>query len=343
MKMKSRVFILPIVLLSLPLAIPAGAQQKVKRTDPNTYYRAPHTMAGKMIILPIGTSFEGRINKTISSQKSHAGESFSVVLSAPVLANGVDVVIPAGSEIIGEVVEAISSSSQPKKKGMPKPKGKLRVQISQLRTPDGTAFPLVANLVGEQETKAGAGRHGLQTPLGSGVGYVGTAEAFEAVAPGANKYGKQIKDGRGPEFVKKREFLSHEIYGSGGDPYAGVDDRRIRSLVLRKMDLWIDSGSPLTVKLQAPLRLSVTPHSIGSPVGASEQELGGDDALPGPTPGGGGADIPPITGGDQQMPSPSNRRRPSDLPPQATPQPGAGNPPPQTQPANPNATPSSEF
>ena len=340
MKIKSRVFVLPLLMMAtVPLIIPAGAQQRAKRTDPNTYYRAPHTMSGKMIILPIGTTFEGRINKTISSQKSHAGESFSIVLSSPVLANGVDVVIPAGSEIMGEVVEAISSNSQPKKKRMPKPKGKLRVQITQLRTPDGTAFPLVANLVGEQDTKMGRGRSGLQTPLGSGVGYVGTAEAFEAVAPGSNRYGKQIKDGRGPDFVKKREFLSHEIYGSGGDPTAGVDDRRIRSLVLRKMDLWIDQGSPLTLKLQAPLRLSVTPNSIGQPVGAVEQDLGaGDDALPGPSPGGGGADIPPITG-DQQTPPPS-RRRPKDAPPQTIPAPSAGNPPAQP---NPNATPSSEF
>lgn len=339
---------LSVMFSFLPLAAPVQAQ-RAKRTDPNTYYRAPHSMAGKMIVLPIGTTFEGRINKTISSSKSHAGEAFSIILSAPVLANGIEVVIPVGSEVIGEVVEAISSSSQPHKRKMPKPKGKLRVQINQLRTPDGTSFPLVGNLVGEQATKGSAGRHGLQTPLGSNVGYVGTSEAFEAIAPGANRYGKQITPGRGPDYVKKREFLAHEIYGSGGDQYSNFDDRRIRSLVLRKMDLWIDAGSPLTVKLQAPMRLSVTPHSIGSPVG--DQDLGTaiDEPLPGPSASGAAAsDIPPITesgAGAGQLALPPLKRRDASqtdaapAPPQATPPPA----PAQPAPANPGASPSSEF
>lgn len=339
MKNAQKVLRLSIALAAcLPLFVcPADAQRQTKRSDPNTYYRAPNTMSGKMIILPIGTTFEGRLNITVSSAKSHAGQSFSIVLAAPVLANGVDVIIPAGSEVCGEVVEAISAKSQPKIKGGPLPHGKLRVQITTLRTPDGTAFPLVGNLVGEEEGKNGKGRSRMQSPLGSGVGYVGTSEAFEAVAPGANRYGKQYNQGRGPDYVKKREFLAHEIYGTGGDQRGQIEDRRVRSLVVRKNDLWIDAGSPLTVKLQAPLRLSITPNNAGVPVGNAEPEQQED--LPQPSQRGAGSEIPPISSQDnsagQMDAAPAQpRRRPDPVPSQAAPQ--------QAQPS-PGASPSSDF
>lgn len=331
-----------LALASLTILPPAIAQQRVKRSDPNTYYRAPASMAGKMIVLPIGTTFEGRLNKTLSSAKSHPGESFSIVLAAPVLANGIDVIIPAGSEVVGEIVEAISSKSQPKIKHGPIPRGKLRIQITQLRTPDGTSFPLVANLIGEDpgDKRRGGGR--MQTQLGSSVGYVGTSEAFEAIAPGANRYGKTYTSQKGPDYVKKREFLAHEIYGNGADDYkTGAEDRRIRSLVLRKMDLWMDSGSPLTVKLQAPLRLSLSPHNEGVPVGAVDQTA--PEELPPPSAGAGGTDIPPLqdmNAAPAQQPLRRAQYAPDSAPQQAPQQQQA--PPQQAAPPS-NASPSSDF
>lgn len=338
MNSKSLLLAFTVLTLSASLGISASAQQRTKRTDPNTWYRAPSTMTGKMIILPIGTTIEGRLSQTLSSCKSHAGQSFSVTLAAPVLANGIDVVVPAGSEIVGEVVEAIPSSKQERKKGMPKPKGKLRIQITQLRTPDGTAFPLVANLVGEEEGKNSRGRSRLQTQYGQGVGYVGTSEAFEAVAPGAKRYGQTYGPNKGPDYVKKREFLAHEIYGTGGQNYDDAQDKRIRSLVLRKQDLWIDQGSPLTVRLQAPLRISLTPNNAGAPVGAAPQNPGGDD-LPPPSASSGVSDIPPINSdpGADAPPPPPRRIAPDAAPPQPSVS------PPQAPPQNPGASPSADF
>ncbi len=350
MCMKTSFLVFTVLALSANYLLPAGAQNsRVKRSDPNTHYRAPQTMRGKMIVLPIGTTFEGRISKTVSSAKSHMGESFSIVLAAPILANGIDVVVPAGSEVICEIVEAVSSKKQPRKKNMPIPKGKLRIQITQLRTPDGTSFPLVASLIGEEDTQKGRGR--IQGQLGSSVGYVGTAESFEAIAPGANRYGKQYTSQRGPDYVKKREFLAHEIYGNAADDFknAGGDNRRIRSLVLRKMDLWIDEGSPLTVKLQAPLRLSITPSNAGMPVGAVEKSLGDD--IPGPSSGpdsqgGESTDIPRI-GDDSNVPGPGpdmQAASPRAAAPQEpirrnAPQPQAQTPQPQA----PGLSPSADF
>lgn len=296
-------------LTSSVLAIDVQAQQRTKRSDPNTYYRAAHSMSGKTIILPIGTTFEGRMSTSISSERSHAGQAFSIILSSPLLANGTDVVIPAGSEVIGEVVEAIPSRAFPRKKKMPPTRGKLRIQLNQLRTPDGTSYPLVASLAGEVEDTKGGG-HRTGPTLGSNVAYVGTAAAFEAVAPGSNRYGggRGGQQGRGPEYVRKREFMSHEIYGTGGDRNQGDDGNRIRSLVIRKYDYWIDEGSPLTVRTGAPLKLGIAAPGAGVPLG-SVDDVSPDESLPGRSSRNTASDIPPI-GGDS-FPTPPGPAAPA--------------------------------
>src|SRR3954464_7296936 len=65
-----------------------------RMSDPEQYYHAPNTIHGKTIVLPIGSTFEGRIDQTISSEHSHAGTRFNIVVDSPVLVNGTDVVIP---------------------------------------------------------------------------------------------------------------------------------------------------------------------------------------------------------------------------------------------------------
>src|SRR5438105_12731426 len=52
------------------------------RSDPNLYYRAPSTIGGKTVFMPVGTTFEGRIDQTISSSHSHPGQSFNIVVDA---------------------------------------------------------------------------------------------------------------------------------------------------------------------------------------------------------------------------------------------------------------------
>ncbi len=272
-----------VVVLSSVLAVAcffagwteAAFADRVKRTDGNTYYRAPNNAGGKTIVIPIGTTFEGRISNTVSSAKSHPGQGFEIVMSSPVLANGIDVVIPAGSAIIGEVVEAVPSSSLPRKKRQPPPRGKLRVQLNGLRTPDGVSYPMVASLAGE----VGGRSNNNRTPMGTGVAYMGSAASFEAVGPGMSKLGRGGNGRHGPELVKRRELLKDEIYGLGEQ--TKDEDTQIRSLVVRRHDYWIDSGSPLTVRLAAPLKLAVTKPGEGAPLGSVEDRSAED--LPAPS------------------------------------------------------------
>ncbi len=107
--------LLPAVLSSgAALSIAVGAfvhpAEAQRNQSADSLYRGAHTMHGKTVIIPIGVDFEGRIDHTIGSSVSKPGERFEVEVSSPVLANGTDVLIPAGSAVIGEVVECIPSS-----------------------------------------------------------------------------------------------------------------------------------------------------------------------------------------------------------------------------------------
>ena len=220
-------------------------------------------MHGKTVIIPIGIDFEGRIDHTIGSAVSKQGEKFEVEVSSPVLANGTDVLIPAGSAVIGEVVECIPSARLPHTKGFPKPTGQLRVQLSGLRTPDGVTYPMVASLTGETQAQSGGGRRGKgserpNTHLGHGVAYVGSQASFEAVAPGATERFR-ARPGQPPKLVKPQDIMRDAIYGDGqaGSQNSGVS--HIRSLIKRNFNLYILAGSPLSIRVDAPFKMGIAP------------------------------------------------------------------------------------
>lgn len=246
------------LLTSLGMPLSAQAQQQ-KSSD--SLYRPAHSLHGKTVIIPIGIHFEGRLDHTIGSSVSKQGERFEIEVSSPILANGTDVLIPAGAVVIGEVVECIPSGRLPHQKGFPKPTGKLRVQLSGLRTPDGITYPMVASLAGETISRGGGGRRGggqerANTKLGHGVAYVGSSSSFEAVAPGAAQR-LRTRPGQAPKVVTAREMMQDAIYGSGQDSTNQQGAGHIRSLVKKGTNLYILAGSPVSVKIDAPFKLGV--------------------------------------------------------------------------------------
>lgn len=234
----------------------------------------------KYIVLPAGTTFEGRIDSTIGSAASHSGERFTITIANPILANGMDVLIPAGSQVVGEVVEAIPSRAFPHDKQTPPTQGKLRIQLNALRTTEGITYPLVASLVAD----AGRDNNGEQT---GGVGYVGDASNFEAV-----KLGKNDRRRNNGGVANREEVLRDPIYGM--DKSNNRQSGHIRSLVRRGADLFIDSGAPLVIKLNAPFRVSLNRSNLDVPLNNSESATG--SLTPNFTPGdigtSGGAEPP---------------------------------------------------
>ena len=227
-----------------------------KQEDPEKYYRSPNSLHGKTVLIPIGSHIEGRMNKTISSKRSKPGEKFSIEITSPMLANGSDVIIPIGSRIIGEIIEAIPARRQKRRKGFPKPNGKLRTSLSVLKTPDGVSRPMIASIAGELYS-SGAGRISENKALSQpSLGYAGNAASFSAVHPSMQKRGGK----RGPQVVKRRDYFR--------DPVLGVDKSSrmrnrgtpiIRSMIRKGRDIFIMAGSPLTVRIDAPLKISVAP------------------------------------------------------------------------------------
>lgn len=273
------------------------------QSGPNRFYGQPSTFAGKILVVPPGTTLEGRIESTIGSSKSHQGERFSMTISSPVLANGTDVIIPVGAEMLGDVVEAIPANKVPHEKGMPKPTGKLRVQISSLKMPDGTTYPLVASIIGEQPSQSSRYGHDQGQDLGGGIAYVGSENNFNAVAPRA-----QSSRGR-PKVLTKDELMRDPIYGKNASDRSGNDHYAIRSLVKKNRNLFIYQGSPISIRLNAPLKIGIgasegeasvmqspakvsgetniddsatTPHRFSRPVQPVTPQVSNDTAAPAP-------------------------------------------------------------
>ena len=209
---------------------------------------------GRTVMIPAGTTFEGRMDKTVSSNHSHAGDRFNVVLSSPLLANGSDVLVPAGTQVIGEVVEAISSGHQPHEKKQ-KLNGKLRVQITALRTPDGTTYPLVGSFIGETTGKGNSKK--ANPDLGTGIAYVGSTANFNAVYPNSNQ--RSGGNRRGPQLVTRKQMMEDPLYGDPDKKSQNGPAPTIRSLVKDHHELVIHEGSPMSIRLDAPLKMAIAP------------------------------------------------------------------------------------
>jgi hypothetical protein len=225
---------------------------------------------GKTIVIPAGTTFEGRMDSTLSSKKSHSGDRFNVVLSSPVLANGTDVLIPAGAMVIGEVVEAIASNHQPHEKKQ-HVNGKLRVQITALRLPDGSTYPLIGSFIGESTGK-GASRK-TSPNLGSGVAYIGSQTNFNAVYPNASRQPGGNRN-KGPQLVTKKQMMEDPLLGDPDKSSQNGPTATIRSLVKDHFELYIHEGAPMSVRLDAPLKMAIAPLGGMTPSAFSESEPG---------------------------------------------------------------------
>lgn len=252
------------ILLLLPMifGLCAGSTQPVaaqKATDPEKFYRTPNSIHGKSVVIPVGSHFEGRINETIGS-KSTQGQRFSIEITSPVLANAKDVIIPAGTKIMGEVVEAIRSGKQERTKNKwnqknPAKTGKLRTQLSSIVTPDGLTYPIVATIMYDY-TKNGVYDRANKEIGAPNMGYVGSQSSFDAVQAG---FDTRPGGNRAPKAMGKREFFRDPIMGNGGPKSAAYGQPVIRSVVKKGHELYIYSGSPLTVRLDAPLTMSIAP------------------------------------------------------------------------------------
>ena len=94
-----------------------------------------------------GTAFSVELLERLSSESSRPGEIFRARVNGDVRQDG-RVVIPAGSEVVGEVTEAVPL----RKVGG---RAKLAVRFTDLVLPSGSSVPIKASFVGQGKSETG--------------------------------------------------------------------------------------------------------------------------------------------------------------------------------------------
>jgi type IV secretory pathway VirB10-like protein len=118
------------------------------------------------VTVPAGTVLEVELLNTVSSESSRVGDTFRARIAGSVRADG-RVAIPSGSEVVGEVTQAVPL----RKVGG---QAKLSIRFTDLVLPDGTTVPIDASFVqaGRNETGRDAATIGGGAAAGAILGRI---------------------------------------------------------------------------------------------------------------------------------------------------------------------------
>ena len=189
-------------------------------------------LKGRVVVAPSGSQFEVTLTATLSSGINRVGDIVTATVSNP-LAIGSYVVIPSGSQVIGQVVNAI-----PAKRFRAGSGGVLEIRFTSLITPDGQRYPLSASVdtaqfklqaeTGGSRLAKGVGKAAVGAGLGAALG-----TAIGAIAGGM--------PGRGA--------WSGAAIGGG----AGA----LQAIVSKGTELILQSGTSVPVLLDQSLQVVV--------------------------------------------------------------------------------------
>lgn len=115
--------------------------------EPEAELEEPRPEPATPATVEAGTTFAVEFLETLSSASSRPGETFRVRVTRDLRQDG-RVVIPAGSEVVGEVTEAVPL----RKVGG---RAKLAVRFTDLVLPTGTSVPIEASFVGQGKSETG--------------------------------------------------------------------------------------------------------------------------------------------------------------------------------------------
>ncbi len=186
-------------------------------------------LKGRVVIAPPGSSFEVRTNTPLGSELNSIGDIVAVTVSVP-LVIGNDIVVPAGSQVVGQITNV--NSARRFRTGSP---GSIEIRFTSLKTPDGHTFPLNA-AVDETKFKLSASSTGTRVAgtakkavVGAGIGALG---GLVGAAISGGQKGKAAAIGSG--------------IGAG----IGLG----KAIVDKGEELIIPSGSVLPIKLEQALQ-----------------------------------------------------------------------------------------
>ena len=131
-------------------------------------------LRGRVVVAPAGSRFDATLSSPLSSGINRVGDVVTANVSSPLVV-GSDVVIPPGSQIIGQVVNAI-----PAARFMAGAGGILEIRFTSIQTPDGQRYPLSASVdtaqfklqaeTGGSRLAKGVGKAAVGAGLGAALG-----------------------------------------------------------------------------------------------------------------------------------------------------------------------------
>lgn len=135
---------------------------------------AARPLRGRVVVAPAGSRFDATLVTTLSSGINRVGDIVTATVSGP-LVTGSDVVIPSGSQLIGQVVNAIPARRFRAGSG-----GVLEIRFTSIQTPDGQRYPLSASVdtaqfklqaeTGGSRLAKGVGKAAVGAGLGAALG-----------------------------------------------------------------------------------------------------------------------------------------------------------------------------
>ena len=135
---------------------------------------ATRPLKGRVVVAPAGSRFEASLATTLSSAISRVGDIVSATVSNP-LVIGSSVAIPNGSQLVGQVVNAVPARRFRAGSG-----GVLEIRFTSLITPDGQRYPLSASVdttqfklqaeTGGSRLAKGVGKAAVGAGLGAALG-----------------------------------------------------------------------------------------------------------------------------------------------------------------------------
>jgi hypothetical protein len=134
------------------LSLPALADQEIMVLPPvsdgasqnqNYYsyansYRTP-VLKGTVTTVPVGTTFEIITNSEINTKKNHVGEIFTATLNQPISV-GSDIVIPAGSQVFGQVTYSEDAGRVGRNAIM-------EIKFTSVQPPYGHKIPMIGKII----------------------------------------------------------------------------------------------------------------------------------------------------------------------------------------------------
>lgn len=144
------ILVLTITISALTFA-QTGTSQSYPQVPVQQSGQASAPTTGSLQI-PQGTEIAAVLDQPLSTKDSKIGDTFTATVQQNITGPDGSVVIPAGSKIQGQVVEAESGKVLPSVRG----KGRLNMRFNSITLPDGRSAPVSATLESVHGTTKGA-------------------------------------------------------------------------------------------------------------------------------------------------------------------------------------------